>query len=61
MQPPWENIAVTSGARLVRKSGDVFLGGSYISTTLKMNARMRPTWDAGHAAQLVEQFELPNY
>jgi len=59
MQPPWENIAVTAGMQLVRESGDVILGGSYLSTTLKTYARMRPTWDAGYAARLIEQFELP--
>ena len=56
-QPPFENAAVMRQMCLIRESGDVY-EGERISTVLRVAGELRPGFDSGYAARLIERFGL---
>src|SRR5690348_14084647 len=54
-QEPYENAVVTSRVCLIRESGDV-PDSVPVKYALRLAAALRPYWDAGLAAELVERF-----
>jgi ABC-2 type transport system ATP-binding protein len=58
-QPVFENAEVTSQVCLVRGSGDASPSGLKVSDVLEFANHLRPSWDAGYAAELAELFSLP--
>ncbi|MGH2534680.1 MAG: ATP-binding cassette domain-containing protein [Thermomicrobiales bacterium] len=57
-QPVFENPTVTRQICLIRETGDTVAGDESVETALSFAAEMRPHWDAGYAAKLVERFQL---
>jgi ABC-2 type transport system ATP-binding protein len=54
---PFEQPAVARRTCMIRESGDV-LPDERISVALSLAARLRPCWDAGYAAALLDRFGL---
>jgi ABC-2 type transport system ATP-binding protein len=54
----FENGRITSQVCLIREAGDVDPGDS-VRDTLSLAECLRPNWDAGFAADLVDRFGLP--
>lgn len=56
-EDPYENARVMAGMCLIREGGD--FGDCKVSEALDHASYVRPYWDAGFAATLVDLFELP--
>lgn len=54
---PFEDAVRMSGVQIVRDSGDV-AGDVCLVDTMRLYARMRPTWDARLAETLLQAFDL---
>ncbi|GAA1859135.1 ABC transporter ATP-binding protein [Myceligenerans crystallogenes] len=58
LRDPWEDAALTSAVQFVQDGGDVF-ADQKCADTLAYYADLRPEWDAGRAAELLDLFEIP--
>jgi ABC-2 type transport system ATP-binding protein len=57
-EPVWENPAATAKVCLVRGVGDATDASVSIRELLDYGARLRESWDAAFAAELLDRFEL---
>jgi ABC-2 type transport system ATP-binding protein len=57
-QPVFENPRITREICLIRETGDTVGDDESVETAFSFAAEMRPHWDAGYAAKLVERFQL---
>lgn len=58
-EPVFENASASGKVCLVRGTGDASPPQVAVRDLLDYAGRLRPTWDAALAAELVERFELP--
>jgi ABC-2 type transport system ATP-binding protein len=58
-QPVWENPAITSQIAFIRESGDTVEDSEKAKEALRFAEYLRPNWDAGYAAKLIEKFQVP--
>jgi ABC-2 type transport system ATP-binding protein len=58
-QPVFENPRITRQVCLIRESGGLGDKGDTLKDALDVARRLRPDWDAGYAAKLVELLGLP--
>lgn len=58
-EPVFENAAAAAKTCLVRGTGDQLSPGANGRDLLRFASLLRPSWDAGLAAALVDRFEIP--
>ncbi len=58
-EPVFENPNATGKVCLVRGTGDQAPPKVSVRDLLDFAGRLRPTWDAAYAAELIERFEVP--
>lgn len=58
-EPVFENPTATGQVCLVRGTGDQLSQAVSVRDLLSFASRLRPTWDAAYAAELIERFAVP--
>ncbi len=58
-EPVFENATATGKVCLVRGTGDASSPRVSVRDLIDFAGRLRPTWDAGYAAELLELFAVP--
>jgi len=58
-EPVFENATATGKVCLVRGTGDASSPRVSVRDLIDFAGRLRPTWDAGYAAKLLEMFAVP--